>query len=283
MNELSDHELAVELLQEFGLKEYEAKCFVALSRLPQGTAKAISEASEVPRTRVYDAVRVLESKGLVEIQHSSPQQFRAVPIQEAAETLRDEYEDRTATLVDALENVEPVTDDREEEITHEVWSLSGADAIENRFSELVDSADAEIVLIVGRADALTDHLLDQLVAAEEAGLDVVVGTQTEELAERLRDTLPSARVFVTGLDWLSSSSVDPDDDTTIGRLLLVDGSTILVSTQGEHGGVTTEQAVFGRGFTNGIVTIARRLMATGLSAIEDPDRSDPEGQSAEHS
>lgn len=50
-------EQAVEVLQEFGLKEYEAKSFVALSRMPQATAKEISETTDVPRTRVYDAVR----------------------------------------------------------------------------------------------------------------------------------------------------------------------------------------------------------------------------------
>ena len=71
----SNHTKAIELLQELGLKQYEAKSFVALSRLPSGTAKEMSEVSEVPRTRIYDAIRVLESKGLVEIQHSNPQRF----------------------------------------------------------------------------------------------------------------------------------------------------------------------------------------------------------------
>ena len=56
---------AVEVLQQLGLKEYEAQCFVGLSRLSTGTAKQLSEITDVPRTRVYDAVRVLEAKGLV--------------------------------------------------------------------------------------------------------------------------------------------------------------------------------------------------------------------------
>jgi sugar-specific transcriptional regulator TrmB len=63
---------AVELLQQLGLKEYEARCFVGLTRVPSGTAKQLGEITDVPRTRVYDAVRVLEAQGLVEVQHSSP-------------------------------------------------------------------------------------------------------------------------------------------------------------------------------------------------------------------
>ena len=65
-------EEATEVLQRLGLKEHEARCFVGLSRVEAGTAKQLSEMTEVPRTRVYDAIRVLETQGLVEIQHSSP-------------------------------------------------------------------------------------------------------------------------------------------------------------------------------------------------------------------
>ena len=51
------------MLQELGLREYEARCFVGLSRLPTGTAREISEVTEVPRTRVYEATRVLAAEG----------------------------------------------------------------------------------------------------------------------------------------------------------------------------------------------------------------------------
>jgi sugar-specific transcriptional regulator TrmB len=54
-------EQPVELLQELGLNEYESKCFVGLTRVTEATAKEISGIAEIPRTRVYDAMRVLES------------------------------------------------------------------------------------------------------------------------------------------------------------------------------------------------------------------------------
>ncbi|ODR80257.1 transcriptional regulator [Haladaptatus sp. W1] len=265
------------MLQQLGLKEYEARCFVALARLPKGTAKEISETSEVPRTRVYDAIRVLETKGLVEIQHSNPQQFRAVPIEEAAETLRQEYESRTDTLVEALTAIEPAeSNGGDEEITHEVWALSGTTAITNRTQQLIDAAGREIVFIVGREDVVTDELLEQLQEALDTGLDVLIGTQTEDLREQVAEALPDANVFVSGLEWLHSSPLEVDDDTTISRLLLIDKNTILVSSVHETatGEIETEKAVFGRGFDNGIVVIARRLMATGLQPADDPETPD---------
>ncbi|WP_175424219.1 TrmB family transcriptional regulator [Haladaptatus sp. W1] len=277
MNEISNHQQAIDLLQQLGLKEYEARCFVALARLPKGTAKEISETSEVPRTRVYDAIRVLETKGLVEIQHSNPQQFRAVPIEEAAETLRQEYESRTDTLVEALTAIEPAeSNGGDEEITHEVWALSGTTAITNRTQQLIDAAGREIVFIVGREDVVTDELLEQLQEALDTGLDVLIGTQTEDLREQVAEALPDANVFVSGLEWLHSSPLEVDDDTTISRLLLIDKNTILVSSVHETatGEIETEKAVFGRGFDNGIVVIARRLMATGLQPADDPETPD---------
>ncbi|GAA0238803.1 TrmB family transcriptional regulator [Haladaptatus pallidirubidus] len=273
MKDLSNQQQAIELLQQLGLKEYEAGCFVALARLPKGTAKEISETSDVPRTRVYDAIRVLETKGLVEIQHSNPQQFRAVPIEEAAETLRQEYETRTDTLVEAMDNIEPAIPDGDEEITHEVWALSGTTAITNRTQQLIDAAGREIILIVGRDEVIDDGLVEQLQEALDTGLDVLVGTQTEELREQIAKALPDAEVFVSGLEWLHSSPLEANDDTTISRLLLIDKNTILVSSvhETDTGGIETEKAVFGRGFDNGIVVIARRLMATGLLPADDPD------------
>ncbi|MEF8822163.1 MAG: helix-turn-helix domain-containing protein, partial [Halovenus sp.] len=122
MENLANQEQSIELLQQLGLKEYEAKSFVALSRLPQGTAKEISDISEVPRTRVYDSIRVLEQKGLVEIHHSNPKQFRTVSIDEAVNILKSEYVTRIESLRESLTDLEPAGTDEETEITHEVWA-----------------------------------------------------------------------------------------------------------------------------------------------------------------
>ncbi|MDS0297184.1 TrmB family transcriptional regulator [Halogeometricum sp. S1BR25-6] len=270
MEDLTNVERAVELLQKLGLKEYEAKCFVALTQLPSGTAKHISEISEVPRTRVYDAVRVLETQGLVEIQHANPQRFRAVSIDEAAQTLRSEYESRTESLRETLQGVEAATVDDEVDVSHEVWALSGSAAIATRTTQLVDEAESEVVLIVGHESALTDDLVERLESAQDRGVSVVVGTVSESLHEDVRAVLPGAEAFVSELEWLRSTAAD--DATEITRLLLVDRTTILVSTTHSGGatGEQSEQAVFGRGFENGLVTIVRRLMSTGLFPVDDP-------------
>ena len=269
MEHLANQEQSIELLQQLGLKEYEAKSFVALSRLPQGTAKEISEISEVPRTRVYDSIRVLEQKGLVEIHHSNPKQFRTVSIDEAVNILKSEYVTRIDSLRESLTKLEPAGDDDETEITHEVWALSGGAAIEARTEQLIGEADGELIMVVGHDRMLTDSLIDALQAAIERDVSVVVGVVDEPLRETLLEAIPQAKVFISELSWLESSPLQ-GDETQINRLLLIDRSTILASSTHDPDVPEQEKAVFGKGFNNGLVTIVRRLMATGLLSEDDP-------------
>lgn len=258
-------EEAIEVLQQLGLKEYEARCFVGLARVSTGTAKQLSEMTEVPRTRVYDAIRVLEAQGLVEIQHTSPQKFRAVSLEEATETLRDQYETRVERLHDALEPIEK-EDSEEEAPVQEVWAMTGQEAIENRTTQLINDATDEVVLVIGDESLLTDPLITTLNEIQPE-VDLLIGALTESLQHTVQELIPGAKTFVSGLEWLHGEDAAADE-TAIGRLLLVDRSTILVSSIVP--GTGREQAIFGEGFGNGLVVIARRLMSQGLLTVRDP-------------
>lgn len=271
MSRDGEHGRATELLQQLGLKEYEARCLIALVRVSDATAKEVSDASEVPRTRVYDAVRVLESKGLVEVQHVKPQRFRAVPVPEAVETLRRQYDSRLSTLESEFERLHD-TGAPSDGSTHEVWSLLNRDGIESRTRQLVDDAAEEVVLAVGTASAASDGLLDALADAEGRGVRVVVGTFDGSTRDRIEAAVGDGEVSVSGLEWLHASDASADGGVTVGRLLLVDGETVLVSSVPPES--STERAVFGRGFDNGLVLIARRLLETGLLRHDGTDPTD---------
>lgn len=105
--------------------------------------------------------------------------------------------------------------------------------------------------------------------ASDGSVDLVLGAPNAALEERIRNAIPSATTFVSGLEWLDGEG-ESTDQVTVGRLLLVDRSTILVSsfmldTDEEH-------AIFGEGFGNGLVVIARRLLAYGLLPHRDPSQ-----------
>ncbi|MFC4543573.1 TrmB family transcriptional regulator [Halosolutus amylolyticus] len=262
---------AISLLQELGLQEYEARCFMALNKLPSGTAKEIHEISDVPRTRVYDAIRVLESQGLVEVQHSSPQVYRAVSVTEATQTLRRKYTDRIETLETHLENTDVQDGSGDDDRVQEVWSLIGHEAIEARTLDLIDEADSEIALIVVDEEILTEPLFDGLQEAGNRNISILLGGQTEAVTETLGRQLPNLRIFETGLDWLTSGR---GDDVAISRILLVDRETLLVGSYypDADGAEAKEQAIFASGLENGFVVLLRRLVTSGLAATQDPGK-----------
>lgn len=270
MQESPGRTQTVELLQDLGLKEYESRCFLALTQLDGGTAKEISDVSDVPRTRVYDATRVLEAKGLVEVQHSNPQQFRAVSVSEATTTLRQQYDDRIDALQSQLEDLDPAPESEGDERLQQVWSLSGHDAIGARTGTLVEGAEDEIVLIVIDDSVLTDQLFDQLQSATHRGVSVIIGAISDEIRDLVRDRLTRAEVFETELTWLVAN--DEPETVGIGRLLLADRSSVLVSSfyPGRQQAESTERAVFAAGLGNGFVVLMRRMLATGLLPAEDP-------------
>lgn len=258
MEEESKRE-AVEQLQQLGFKEYEAEALVAVVALGVGTAKDVSDISEVPRTRVYDAIRVLEARGLVEVQHTSPQRFRATSVSEAVQTLEREYEDRFDSLEDHLVSLEGNTESDASEV-HEVWSLSNTAAITTRTETLVEEAENEVVIVLGVDHVVTHELLEKLEQATDRGLDVIVGVTDEDIAARVTSSVPSASVFDSGLDWLEPAGAE--SEPAIGRLMLLDRTNILVSSFDRI--QEYERAVFARGFNNGVVVVARRLLLTGL-------------------
>jgi len=112
---------------------------------------------------------------------------------------------------------------------------------------------------------LTETLVDQLTGIN-GDIDLLVGAPTNSIRTRIQEAIPGATTFVSGLEWLQE---EPDDtgETAIGRLVLVDRSTILVSSIVPSTG--KEHAIFGEGFGNGLVVIARRLMSQGQFTAND--------------
>jgi len=256
---------AVENLQQFGLREYEAKCFVSLTKIREGTAREVSKHIDIPRTRVYEAVRSLESAGLVEIQHSSPQQFRAVPIPEALDILDKRHRTRMSSIEQSLRELRQSTPSQEDDDRPEIWSMSGSQAITTRVERLIGDAETEVLLLVGNGTVLSDGLYDELSTASERGVDVVVGTGSAQLRERLSTELREQMVYSTDLEWLGTGT----ETQIIGRLLFVDDEYLLASSidQGEQ--AVGEQAVCGSGNRNGVVLALQRLLDSQLPSAPE--------------
>ncbi|QLK26742.1 TrmB family transcriptional regulator [Natrinema zhouii] len=251
---MSNEEAAVTALEELGVTEYEARCFVALTRIAQGTAKDISQVSDVPRSRVYDTVDRLHRRGLVDIQQSDPREFRAISKEEAFETLRRDYNDSIAAADAALDQVESATTQEDKG----VWAIANAEHVTDRLVELIDNADDHVHFIVADETMLDQAALDRLAAASDRGVAVIVEVASSDVQTRVQQAIQDATVVVTESLQESRKVVEKWP----GQLVLVDKQAILVSgvADRELPGVEEETAMWSHGRDHGFAAWMPELL-----------------------
>ncbi|CCQ33900.1 transcriptional regulator TrmB protein [Halorhabdus tiamatea SARL4B] len=253
-------EEVVELFETLDFTEYEARCFVGLERIRQGTAKEVSEVADVPRARVYDCMDGLKERGLVDVQQGSPREFRAVDPDEAVSMLDRQLStvlDRIGTLLPRLQS--PASEGDED---GDVWVMEGDAEVSERMEGLLDDATDEVLLAIAVEELLTDELLTALRAASDRGVDIVIGSPAESVRERLRTALPEARVQETWT-WWDSHPIQPG---AVSAILMVDGAQLLVSAdiQTSLPGVRKHRAVWTDGDTAPLVGMMRPLLADAI-------------------
>lgn len=244
---------AVESLRTLGLSNYEAQVFVALQQLGDGTAQAVSELSEVPRSQVYGAADDLADRGLVEVVEASPKAYRTVELSTAREILTERLERETDRAFDRLDSIRTAETDHTD--GKDVSTLRGRRAIDDRIATLVRSASHTVVFVSPAGDAMTDDIADALRTVGAEGVDVTVVTADRSLSERF--AADPVSVFVMSED-------NPADFA--GRALMVDDRTVLLAAETDDAPVEEEALWTG---DSSIGRILAAFMRSGMESGRD--------------
>ncbi|WP_324758832.1 TrmB family transcriptional regulator [Haloarcula sp. GH36] len=183
-------------LGELGLSSYEEQVYRTLLVTGTGTAAAISEASDVPRGRIYDVLNSLESRQLVRTRPTEPTEYLAVAPDDAVEQLLAEraaelrtewlrYRDVAETVRSNLLPTVPADAD--------VWlGRLGGDEMQTALGEHGRTATSSVQAVVGPPyESAPWETLHREVAAflDGVGSDVVVSLV---VSETVLETLPAA-------------------------------------------------------------------------------------------
>jgi HTH-type transcriptional regulator, sugar sensing transcriptional regulator len=230
-----DRSEAVESLSRLGLSGYEAQVFVALQRTESATARDVARITEVPRSQVYSAAEGLEAQGLIDVQHSSPLRYRAVELEEARTHLQGRLAHEADRAFGYLEDIRHEFDGATE-TRADVWTVTGRETVTARLDRLIGEATDRVVFSTRRFP-LIEGLIDTIEAAGAAGIDVTVVSANETITTRFEE---SPEVRVRPIPSRSGPEVDA------GRVLVVDGETVLLSVLGEEElpGVRREAAIW---------------------------------------
>ena len=209
----------MESIESLGLREYEARCFVALAQLSEGTAKEVSKVASAPRSRVYDSLERLQDRGLVDVRESNPRKHRGVPVETAVGTPESEFDSHLETVSDCLEELQ-VAGQRDDD---GFWTVAGRENVTDRGRDLIRGADREVLVVLPDDGRIVERSLSWIRTALDRGVTAFVDVPTSQLKSEVETTAPGAQVTVSDREFGRG-----DDDT--GRTLLVDDASVLLST-----------------------------------------------------
>ncbi|WP_439027855.1 TrmB family transcriptional regulator [Haloarchaeobius sp. DT45] len=236
---------SVDILTNLGLTEYSARTYVGLLRLGTGTAREVSNISDVPRTKVYEEIERLEDRGLVDVQNGTPKRFVPLTRKATTERFRREYKRNVNTLSATLDELE-VRDTADN--SEGVWFASGTEAIEDRLQLFLESAN-ESVRFFSDPAYLSDSVLSQLLAADSRGVELTFGAIGDTIDRRLERRFESADHVHLQMG---------ETNTQPSRLVLVDESVALVGTNG-HDDPLNEEAIWSTDPHNALVVLVQTI------------------------
>lgn len=148
--------------EQFHLGEYEIDAYLTVLEHGQLTASGIADRTDIPQPRVYDTVRSLSDRGLVELRETRPMQIIAVDPEEAFGRVRGSLDE----MVDELE-ARYTAPARETEAVSLVKSRS---TILRHLDEVIGAAEYELILSL--TPDLLDRFEDELREATASGVSI---------------------------------------------------------------------------------------------------------------
>jgi sugar-specific transcriptional regulator TrmB len=136
----------VESLKTLGLTEYEAKVYSALVLFDRAEVKQVYEYLDAPKPSVYQSLRSLTDKGLVQVVNSKPALYMATPPNIAIKHLVEAHKKAEGTALLELEELEKSR--VESDYPDVLWTLYGRENIEHKMEELLGKASRSLILLL---------------------------------------------------------------------------------------------------------------------------------------
>ena len=158
----------VRWLNNLGLSDYEARAYIALISLEDGTARQIANASTVPRTSMYKVMGTLEDKDLVVSHPGKPRRYRPVDLDAVEQQL-------VADIKDGFDDLRGLKGSLTDLGTPQlVYTILGRERVLAKIGELIDDAVSSIFLSSPDMKVLRNEHGNRLGEAVKRGVHVVV-------------------------------------------------------------------------------------------------------------
>ena len=214
-------------LREMGLSEYESRAYLAVLQSGMTTAKEISEAADIPQSRVYDILDGLETKGFVTVQPGRPKKFGPIEpelavsqyVQLKREHLEEEISHSKKVGDQFLEELDGKQFRyRQNDELDVFWSYKGKNYILKQFGQYCQSSADEIRMITtgDSLERMIGHHKEILKNRAEHGVEIRIVVPHNDVNDV---------VLNTAREWAELR----DCGGIEGRIYLFDTQRVLVS------------------------------------------------------
>lgn len=224
----------LDMLKTIGLNKYERNLWAALLSRGASTAGELSDISNVPRSRCYDVMESLESKGFIVIQPGKPMKYVALQPREALARVKKHITEQaveTAEKIDRLlksdalkeleklhkENIKIV---RPEELT---GALKGRYAMMQQMETMIKNAKKTVNLVTteeGLKELVENHNAT-LKKASDSGVRIQVAAP---ITKTTNDIAKDLAKYANVRNIKDAELVE----RLVGRVCVVDGQEFLV-------------------------------------------------------
>ncbi len=145
-----------------GLSDYAIHTYLSLLQYHPVNGSQLSKRSGIPRSRIYDILRMLKKRGFVA--EASKGLFVPLPPDELIKQLRRDYEEDLSRFEDLVNEIQaPIDSDF-------IWTITGYRRVMEKAGEMIDTARKEIYIRLFPKEAET--LIRALKKAEKRAVQV---------------------------------------------------------------------------------------------------------------
>ena len=174
-------------LQEFGLTDYEIRSYTSLLEIGPATASELSEASEVPYSKIYEVLGSLERKGWIESEHGRPSRYYPKPPSVATEIAKSQLES-TLKVNEALilGELQPLYEKKGVRERPDIWIVRGNLNVLARVRETLEHVQKEILAAVPTVpDSVALMLIPLVKSIAERGVKVQFMTMKKPASDMM--------------------------------------------------------------------------------------------------
>ncbi len=137
-------------LVRLGLKEYEAKIYIALVGLGEANARRVHEVSGVPRPRVYDVLNTLSARGFIDVRQGSPLMYCAVRPERVISYLK---KDLDTAAQESMKSLETLSLDAQQTYSP-IWYIQSDRTIQRYLDMVVEGVTRELIILCFNTETL---------------------------------------------------------------------------------------------------------------------------------